>query len=58
MSSKWYTRRWVVFGMHVLFWAVFLALPFLLRPVAENNASHADEKPFGMYYLHFLKNFT
>jgi len=57
MSSKWYTRKWIAFGMHALFWALFLALPFLLRPVAENNTPQADEKPFGMYYLHFLKNF-
>lgn len=57
MSSKWYTRKWIVFGMHVLLWALFLALPFLLRPVVENKTVHANERPFGMYYLHFIKNF-
>ncbi|RXK59891.1 GHKL domain-containing protein [Lacibacter luteus] len=56
MSGKWYTRKSVVFGMHVLFWALFLALPFLLRPVSDSRA-HTDEKPDGMYYLHFIKNF-
>ncbi len=57
MSGKWYTRKWVVFGMHVLFWALFLALPFLLRPVAESKATHSEERPYGMYYLHFIKSF-
>jgi two-component system, LytTR family, sensor kinase len=57
MSSKWYTRKWIVFGMHVLFWSLFLALPFLLRPVAENRTVRPDEGLFGMYYLHLIKNF-
>lgn len=57
MSGKWHTRKWVVFGIHVLFWALFLAAPFLLRPVGDVNKSpHSTEQLYGMYYLHFLKN--
>jgi two-component system LytT family sensor kinase len=33
MNGQWYTRRWVTVALHVLAWAIFFTLPFLLRPV-------------------------
>src|SRR5438309_3080507 len=55
MSQHWYTRKWANVSLHVLFWALFFAFPYLLRPVWDNGA----HRPFqfnGFYYLNFFNN--
>jgi len=57
MNGQWYTKKWVTASLHVLFWALFFAFPFLLRPVIDNNASHRLKTiNNGFYYLIFLNN--
>jgi sensor histidine kinase YesM len=38
MSNQWYTKKWVAVSLHVLFWALFFAYPFLLRPVMNDHS--------------------
>jgi two-component system LytT family sensor kinase len=58
MNAQWYTKKWLAVSLHVLFWALFFAFPYLLRPVMDNNASpHPHANYNGFYYLNFLDNF-
>jgi two-component system, LytTR family, sensor kinase len=36
MDSQWYTKRWVVISLHILFWVLLLLAPLLLRPTFAN----------------------
>jgi sensor histidine kinase YesM len=58
MNGQWYTKKWLAVSLHVLFWALFFAFPYLLRPVMDNNASsHPHVNSSGFYYLNFVNNF-
>lgn len=58
MSSQWYRRKWVGVSLHVLFWALFFALPYLLRPALDNNAPKTRPGAYhGFYILLLLNNF-
>ena len=52
VSSQWYTRKWVGISLHVLFWALFFAYPFLLRPVMNDHGPH--QKIFTNSNIFFL----
>jgi two-component system, LytTR family, sensor kinase len=56
MSSQWYTKKWVGICLHVLFWQLFFAFPFLLKPVMENH-DHVKPGGFGIFYLLTANNF-
>ncbi|MFI5186693.1 MAG: sensor histidine kinase [Chitinophagales bacterium] len=58
MNGQWYTKKWLAISLHVLFWALLFAFPYLLRPVMDNNSSvHPHANYSGFYYLNFADNF-
>jgi two-component system LytT family sensor kinase len=53
VSPQWYTKKWVVVSLHVLFWSLFLVFPYLIKISVEHDSnSHAD-KDAGNFYLAF-----
>lgn len=57
MSKQWYTKKWVGISLHVVFWALFFAYPFLLRPVVDDHASkHNFFTQKSIYYFITLTN--
>lgn len=55
MSVQWYTKKWVVISLHVLFWALFFSFPFLLRPVFDSDGPRLNRSNFkGFVYLSFF----
>src|SRR5688572_1204995 len=43
MDSQWYTRKWVVISLHILFWILLILAPLLLRPtfdISESKVKH------------------
>lgn len=56
-SNKWHKNKWVIGGLHLLFWALFIASPFLLKPIADSNKSHIHQpEDYYVYLFHLLKN--
>ncbi|MET0299811.1 MAG: histidine kinase [Flavitalea sp.] len=58
MSDQWYSKRWVMPTVHILFWMLFVGSPFLFRPILEDGSwkpKHGDYH--GFVYLHFANNF-
>jgi two-component system, LytTR family, sensor kinase len=39
MKQAWYTRKWIVVVLHIVFWTVLFSLPYLL------NTSDSEKKP-------------
>jgi len=53
VSPQWYTKKWVVVSLHVLFWSLILVFPYLIKISVEHDSnSHAD-KDAGNFYLAF-----
>jgi two-component system, LytTR family, sensor kinase len=58
MSAQWYTKKWVAISLHVVFWALFFAYPFLLRPVMGNHKPGQNVfNNSSIYVLITLNNF-
>ena len=57
MNSQWYSKRWVTVSLHILFWAVFFIMPYLLQPVFdEDQRPEVVKNALGFYLLHLLNN--
>lgn len=57
MSAQWYTKKWVAISLHVLFWSLIFAFPFLLRPVFDNDGPRFSRSHFkGYISLNFTNN--
>ncbi|MBD0277507.1 MAG: histidine kinase [Flavisolibacter sp.] len=57
MNAQWYTKKWVIVSLHVLFWALFFLSPYLLRPVMESDATKGPHRgSSGFYSLLFFNN--
>ena len=57
MANQWYTKKWVAVSLHILFWALWFAFPYLLRPVSDNNGPvHEKAITNGFYNLNFANN--
>ena len=50
MDSQWYTRKWVVISLHILFWILLILAPLLLRPTFD-NLSVSKSKHDGQNFL-------
>ena len=50
MDSQWYTRKWVVISLHILFWILLILAPLLLRPTFD-NISEVKSKHAGQNFL-------
>jgi len=50
MDSQWYTRKWVVISLHILFWILLILAPLLLRPTFD-NISETKSKHDGQNFL-------
>lgn len=57
MNGQWYNRKWVGISLHVLFWALMILSPFLLRPVMDNS-KNPDLHKFSSEFiaLHLLNS--
>lgn len=55
VSPQWYTKKWVVISLHVLFWTLFFVSPFLIR-VSVNHDSGAHEKDANNFFLAWFLN--
>ncbi|WP_160714095.1 sensor histidine kinase [Chitinophaga solisilvae] len=53
MTMLWYNRKGMVMVWHVLFWAIFFSLPFLLQPTysKEAHSKMTAEQPQWMWYM-------
>jgi two-component system, LytTR family, sensor kinase len=58
MSNEWYTKKWIGISLHILFWVLFLILPFLLRPVMDNDSSSGHVKDYSRFIILYLINNT
>ncbi|HTR28700.1 MAG TPA: histidine kinase [Puia sp.] len=59
VSPQWYTKKWVVISLHILFWVLFIVSPYLIRISVEHDSSFHPEKNLGNFYLAlFLTNVT
>jgi sensor histidine kinase YesM len=57
MNGEWYTKKWVAWSLHILFWAIFFVFPYLLRPdLGSENPIHRLPNKMGFYALHALNN--
>ncbi|HEY0610919.1 MAG TPA: histidine kinase [Chitinophaga sp.] len=57
MNGEWYTKKWVAWSLHILFWALFFVFPYLLRPdFGDDNGVHRMPDKMGFYALYFLNN--
>jgi two-component system, LytTR family, sensor kinase len=57
MGNQWYAKKWVGVSLHVVFWALFFAYPFLLRPVMdEHDTKHNLFNNKSIYYFISLTN--
>ncbi|HEU4551580.1 MAG TPA: histidine kinase [Chitinophaga sp.] len=57
MNDEWYTKKWVVLCLHILFWGLFFVFPYMLRPVMDDEAGpHRLIDDRGFHYLHLLNN--
>jgi sensor histidine kinase YesM len=49
VTGQWYTKKWATIALHVLAWAIFFTLPFLLRPSRLGSRPQTDFT--GLIYL-------
>lgn len=56
MNDEWYSKKWVAWSLHILFWALFFVFPYLLRPDFGNETAHRPPDKIGFYALHFIDN--
>lgn len=56
MNGQWYTKKWATVSIHVLAWAIFFTLPFLLRPVSDRHGVRPQSANIGLYYLISINN--
>lgn len=57
MNGEWYTKKWVAWSLHILFWALFFGFPYLLRPDLGNEVTFHKPRNINLWYgLHFLNN--
>jgi two-component system LytT family sensor kinase len=54
INSQWYTRKWVLAGLHTLFWILFLVSPYLLTTSFEHRPGFDPAKLKNNVYLMFL----
>ena len=52
ISPQWYTKKWVVISLHVLFWSLILVFPYLIK-ISEHDSNPHAEKDAGNFYLAF-----
>jgi two-component system, LytTR family, sensor kinase len=53
INPQWYTRKWVVFSLHVLFWSLILLFPYLIKISVEHNSNSHSDNDAGNFYLAF-----
>lgn len=57
MSSQWYSKKWVGISLHVLFWMLFFASPYLFRSVMDKDSAQNHNRDYnGLFTLLFLNN--
>jgi len=57
MNGEWYTKKWVAWSLHILFWALFFLFPYLLRPdFGEDNGAHRMLDKTGFHAAYMLNN--
>jgi two-component system, LytTR family, sensor kinase len=57
VSPQWYTRKWVVVSLHVLFWSLILVFPYLIKISVEHDSSpHTDNDAANFYMAYALEN--
>ena len=56
VNSQWYTKKWLSISLHVLFWLLFLASPYLLKISVEHDSGSHPEKGAGNFYLALALN--
>jgi len=56
MSSKWYSKKWVIVLLHIAAWVLLFSLPYLLRP-SLNDGRHATQNSEpAMVHLRYALN--
>jgi two-component system, LytTR family, sensor kinase len=57
VSPQWYTKKWVVVSLHILFWSLILIFPYLIKiSVEHDSSSHADKDAGNIYMAFALEN--
>lgn len=57
VSPQWYSKKWVIISLHVLFWTLFFLTPFLIKfSVAHNSSFNAEKDVGNIYTAVFLDN--
>src|ERR1700677_3912068 len=57
VSPQWYTRRWVIVCLHVLFWSLIMVFPYLISISVEHKSStHTDNDARNFYLAFALEN--
>jgi sensor histidine kinase YesM len=57
INPVWYTKKWVVICLHLLFWILFFVSPYLIRISVEHEPSfHPEKNPGNFYAALFLNN--
>jgi two-component system LytT family sensor kinase len=57
INPVWYTKKWVVISLHVLFWILILVFPYLVKVSVEHDSnSHADKGADNFYLALTLQN--
>lgn len=59
MKAAWYTKKWIVFLLHVIAWVVLFTLPKLLIPSYEGHDKSKElPKPFNESFAFIIINFS
>lgn len=45
MSSKWYSKKWVIVTLHIAVWVLIFSLPYILRPSFSDNKPQKADPP-------------
>src|SRR5580693_5149308 len=53
INPQWYTRKWVVVSLHVLFWSLLLLFPYLIKISVEHNSNSQTDNDAGNFYPAF-----
>jgi two-component system, LytTR family, sensor kinase len=53
INPQWYTKKWVVFSLHVLFWSLILLFPYLIKISVEHSSNSHTDNDAGNFYLAF-----
>lgn len=54
MKESWFKRRWVIVLLHIAFWSLLFALPFMLHRSFAENAAHSKAGPVPMRGTHLF----